>query len=926
MIRYLEMLKGFVKRIFGSANDRIIKEFKKTVDKINELEKVYITLSDAQLKEQTNILKTRLKAGETLDDILPNAFAIVREAGKRVLKLRAFDVQLIGGMILHKGQIAEMKTGEGKTLVAVFPSYLNALTEKGMHIVTVNDYLAKRDSEWMGKIHKFLGLTVGCILNGMNDQQRKEAYNCDITYGTNSEFGFDYLRDNMKTEAEELCQREFNFVVVDEVDSILIDEARTPLIISGPTDDNFKLYSAIDSIIKIVPDSMCKIDEKERTVSLNEEGLEYVEKVLKERGLVANEDHVYDIKNLDVVHLMEQSLKAHKLFKNEVHYMIKDNQVYLVDEFTGRIMEGRRFSDGLHQALEAKEGVKIQNENQTLASITYQNYFRMYPKLAGMTGTAMTEAVEFEHIYNLKTVEVPTNLPVKRGDAEDVIYKNNAGKYRAIIKEIKECYEKQQPVLVGTVSIEKSELLDKLLTEAKVPHNVLNAKYHEQEAYIIAQAGKPKAITIATNMAGRGTDIKLGGNIDFEIDRIQQDLTLTTEQKNKRIKLIEDEFEKNKEIVLNAGGLYILGTERHESRRIDNQLRGRSGRQGDIGKSKFFISLDDDLMRIFGSDKLGTMLERMGLTEDEAIVHPWISKSLERAQQKVENMHYEMRKNILKYDDVVNTQRKVIFEQRKDIMNSIDIEPEIEYLMEEKNRELCDKFTPNNVNIHKWNFQGLDAEIFRIYATKFNSEEFVKSDITINYKVLLDKINFLVKEVLTSKKEQYSEDILKQFEKRIFLLTIDKCWKDHLRNLDHVKQAINLRAYAQKDPLVEYKKEAYFLFEDLMYRINEEVLSLVIKLKLNLEAISDNNGYFKIKNRQPEMEENRADFVNAVNFLEQQKKMLLTQTQMIQKQQTVKNVQFDVNDKTTWETHTGRNDLCPCGSGKKYKQCCGKLE
>lgn len=926
MIRYLEMLKGFVKRIFGSANDRVIKEFKKTVDKINELEKVYITLSDAQLKEQTNILKTRLKAGETLEDILPNAFAIVREAGKRVLKLRAFDVQLIGGMILNKGQIAEMKTGEGKTLVAVFPSYLNALTEKGMHIVTVNDYLAKRDSEWMGKIHKFLGLTVGCILNGMNDQQRKEAYNCDITYGTNSEFGFDYLRDNMKTEAEELCQREFNFVVVDEVDSILIDEARTPLIISGPTDDNYKLYGAIDSIIKIVPDSMCKIDEKEKTVALNEEGLEYVEKVLKERGLVANEDHVYDIKNLDVVHLMEQALKAHKLFKNEVHYMIKDNQVYLVDEFTGRIMEGRRFSDGLHQALEAKEGVKIQNENQTLASITYQNYFRMYPKLAGMTGTAMTEAVEFEHIYNLKTVEVPTNLPVKRGDAEDVIYKNSAGKYRAIIKEIQECYEKQQPVLVGTVSIEKSELLDKLLTEAKVPHNVLNAKYHEQEAYIIAQAGKPKAITIATNMAGRGTDIKLGGNTDFEIDRIQKDLTLTPEQKNKRIKLVEEEFEKNKEIVLNAGGLYILGTERHESRRIDNQLRGRSGRQGDIGKSKFFISLDDDLMRIFGSDKLGTMLERMGLTEDEAIIHPWISKSLERAQQKVENMHYEMRKNILKYDDVVNTQRKVIFEQRKDIMNSIDIEPEIEYLMEEKNRELCDKFTPNNVNIHKWNCQGLDAEIFRIYATKFNSEEFVKSDITINYKVLLDKINFLVKEVLTSKKEQYSEDILKQFEKRIFLLTIDKCWKDHLRNLDHVKQAINLRAYAQKDPLVEYKKEAYFLFEDLMYRINEEVLSLVIKLKLNLESISDNNGYFKIKNRQAEMEENRADFMNTVNFLEQQKKMLLTQTQMIQKQQTVKNVQFDVNDKKTWETHTGRNDLCPCGSGKKYKQCCGKLE
>ena len=919
------MLKGFIKRIFGSANDRIIKELFKTVNKINDLEKVYLTMSDENLKEQTNIFRKRLEAGETLEDILPNAFAVVREASKRVLGMRPFDVQLIGGIILHNGQIAEMKTGEGKTLVAVLPSYLNALTGKGVHIVTVNDYLAKRDSEWMGKIHKFLGLTVGCVLNSMNDKERKEAYACDITYGTNSEFGFDYLRDNMKVDIDELCQRGYNYAIVDEVDSILIDEARTPLIISGATEDNLGLYVDVDKVIRQVRDDQCNIDEKERTVSLNDAGMDFVENLLKQNGLVEPNDSMYDIKYLDIIHLIDQSLKAYKLFRNEVDYMVKDNQVYLVDEFTGRIMEGRRFTDGLHQALEAKEGVQIQNENQTLASITYQNYFRMYSKLAGMTGTAMTEAVEFEHIYGLKTVEVPTNLPVRRIDEDDVIYKNTKGKFNAILKEIQDCYARKQPVLIGTVSIEKSELLDDLLKKAKIPHNVLNAKYHEQEAKIIAQAGKPGAITIATNMAGRGTDIKLGGNIDYEIEKIKNDELLSEEHKKEKIKAIQEQYEKDRQTVLDAGGLYILGTERHESRRIDNQLRGRAGRQGDIGRSKFFISLEDDLMRIFGSEKLGFMLDKMGLKEDEAITHPWISKSLEKAQKKVENMHYEIRKNVLKYDDVINTQRKVIFEQRRDIMFSNDVEPEVDYLIEEKNNELLNKFA-HSKDFHNWEYEKLDYELNRLFGITFDSKEFMNSDITHTRKSLLNELNERIRAIIKEKKERISDEFIKQFEKRIFLLTIDRHWKDHLRSLDRIKQEINLKAYAQQDPLVEFKKEAYYLFESLMYKINEDVLSLITKLKLNLESISDDNGYFRIRNRQKEMSDNRVDFVDTMNFLQRQKKEMLQKTEMLEKPQTIKKAKFDKNDKSTWMGNVGRNDPCPCGSGKKFKQCCGKVE
>ena len=829
------MFKSIKNKLFGSASSREIKKMKDIVKQINNLEDNYITLSDDGIKEQTNILKSRLKAGETLDHILPQAFAVVREAGKRTLGLRAFDVQLIGAMALHHGNIAEMKTGEGKTFVAVFAAYLNALEEKGVHIVTVNDYLAKRDSEWMGRVYKFLGLSVGCILQGMSDDARQRAYNCDVTYGTNSEFGFDYLRDNMEIEKDNLCQRDFNYAIVDEVDSILIDEARTPLIISGATSDNSNLYITVNNIISKVDNSLCSIDEKERTVVLTEEGTEYVEKALQNAGLVDVCDNMYNIKYVNIVHHVNQALKAHKLFKNEVDYMVKDGQVLLVDEFTGRIMDGRRFSDGLHQALEAKEGVKIQNENQTLASITYQNYFRMYPKLAGMTGTAATEAVEFEYIYNLKTIEIPTNVPVRRKDEDDVIYKTTDAKYRAIVEQIKECNARKQPVLVGTVSIEKSEKLSRMLKNIGIKHNVLNAKYHEKEAYIIAQAGKPGAVTIATNMAGRGTDIKLGGSIDSDLYEIEKSDNLTDQQKIDAINKLQEENRINKEIVVNAGGLYILGTERHESRRIDNQLRGRSGRQGDIGTSKFFLSLEDDLMRIFGSDKLAGMLTKLGMEDDDAIYHPWISKSLERAQKKVENMHYEMRKNVLKYDDVVNTQRKVIFEERKDIMFANSIEPEIEYMVKEKNSELINTFTPPKTNVNNWNIDGLKQEVLRVYGINFDIKDYVNSNLEVNSSKILEMLSEEVNKIFEEKANLYGKDIIRIMQKHIMLLTIDKLWKDHLYMLDKVRQSIGLRAYGQKDPLIEYKKEAYDLFEDLMYKISEDSISMLAKVKLKEE-------------------------------------------------------------------------------------------
>ena len=912
---------GLVKRVFSSNNRRQIQKMQLIVDKINALEKNYLKMSDEGLRAQTDILKARLKAGENLNDILPYAFAVVREASKRVLGQRHYDVQMIGGIVLHRGEIAEMKTGEGKTLVATLPSYLNALEGKGVHVVTVNDYLAKRDAEWMGGIHRFLGLTVGCILHNMDDAQRKEAYNCDITYGTNSEFGFDYLRDNMKYSLESMCQRPFNYAIVDEVDSILIDEARTPLIISGPTDDNSELYRKINDVVKNIPDGYFNLDEKDRQVSFNEEGNEWLEKELKKSGLIAENDNLYDVKYMDIIHHANQALKAHKLFKNEVDYIVKDGQVYIVDEFTGRIMEGRRFSDGLHQALEAKEGVEVQNENQTLASITYQNYFRMYPKLAGMTGTASTEASEFEFIYGLKTVEIPTNKPIRRLDEDDCVFKNVKGKFKAIANQVEECYKKKQPVLIGTVSIEKSELLSNLLEKKHIPHQVLNAKYHERESKIVAQAGVPGAVTIATNMAGRGTDIMLGGNADFLIKDMYQQVEDPELRKIEEEK-IRKKVEEDKKIATEAGGLYILGTERHESRRIDNQLRGRSGRQGDPGQSKFFLSLEDDLLRIFGTDKLGGMLGKLGLEEEEAIVHPWISKSVERAQKKVENAHYEIRKNVLKYDDVVNEQRLIIFEQRMDIIKANDVSEEINYLREEKNREILERYIPEKSHVDNWDLKGLQAEIERIYGECFDIQEYVDNN-NVSAKDILDKINQYTAELYKKKEELYTAPVMRQIEKRIFLLTIDKYWKDHLYNLDKLRQGINFRAYAQKDPLLEYKREAFELFERLLYNMNEELLIRIFHIVINIDTMNTNEQFLKEKQdaNQNKLQYNRTELLNTMN-----KK---TQENNIVKQETMHNkvnpIDRDPNDKSTWGK-VKRNDPCPCGSGKKYKHCCGKTE
>ena len=912
---------GLVKRVFSSNNRRQLQKMQLIVDKINALEKNYLKMSDEGLRAQTDILKARLKAGENLNDILPYAFAVVREASKRVLGQRHYDVQMIGGIVLHRGEIAEMKTGEGKTLVATLPSYLNALEGKGVHVVTVNDYLAKRDAEWMGGIHRFLGLTVGCILHNMDDAQRKEAYNCDITYGTNSEFGFDYLRDNMKYSLESMCQRPFNYAIVDEVDSILIDEARTPLIISGPTDDNSELYRKINDVVKNIPDGYFNLDEKDRQVSFNEEGNEWLEKELKKSGLIAENDNLYDVKYMDIIHHANQALKAHKLFKNEVDYIVKDGQVYIVDEFTGRIMEGRRFSDGLHQALEAKEGVEVQNENQTLASITYQNYFRMYPKLAGMTGTASTEASEFEFIYGLKTVEIPTNKPIRRLDEDDCVFKNVKGKFKAIANQVEECYKKKQPVLIGTVSIEKSELLSNLLEKKHIPHQVLNAKYHERESKIVAQAGVPGAVTIATNMAGRGTDIMLGGNADFLIKDMYQQVEDPELRKIEEDK-IRKKVEEDKKIAMEAGGLYILGTERHESRRIDNQLRGRSGRQGDPGQSKFFLSLEDDLLRIFGTDKLGGMLGKLGLEEEEAIVHPWISKSVERAQKKVENVHYEMRKNVLRYDDVVNEQRLIIFEQRMDIIKANDVSEEISYLREEKNREILERYISEKSHIDNWDLKGLQAEIERIYGECFDIQEYVDNN-NVLAKDVLDKINQYTTELYKKKEELYTAPVMRQIEKRIFLLTIDKYWKDHLYNLDKLRQGINFRAYAQKDPLLEYKREAFELFERLLYNMNEELLIRIFHIVINIETINTNEQFLKEKQdaNQNKLQYNRTELLNTMN-----KKI---QENNIVKQETMHNkvnpIDRDPNDKSTWGK-VKRNDPCPCGSGKKYKHCCGKFE
>ena len=848
------MLGVVARKLFGSANDRRIRKYQPRVDAINALEPELVKLTDDQLRARTEQFKKELAEGKTLDDILVPAFATVREAAKRAIGQRHFDVQLIGGMILHEGQISEMKTGEGKTLVATLPVYLNALAGNGVHVVTVNDYLAKRDSEWMGLIYGFLGLKTGVIVHGLDDEQRKTAYDCDVTYGTNNELGFDYLRDNMKYRLEDMVQRGHAFAIVDEVDSILIDEARTPLIISGPLDDRSDFYNTIDTFIPELDKADYDVDEKQRAVSLTEVGMEKMEQRLKAAGQLKS-DSLYDVENVSVVHHVNQALRAHKLFTRDKDYIVRNGEVVIIDEFTGRMMPGRRYSEGLHQALEAKEHQPIQPENQTLASITFQNYFRMYKKLAGMTGTALTEAEEFMDIYNLDVVEVPTNRPMQRDDQDDEVYRTNPEKYSAIIALLEECKQKGQPVLVGTTSIEKSESLAEMLRKVgweqhdftdpnafaalysgdegakkKKVFAILNARYHEQEAYIVSQAGVPGAITIATNMAGRGTDIQLGGNADM---RVRQELADMPEgpARDQAIADIKAQVEKLKDTALKAGGLFVLGTERHESRRIDNQLRGRSGRQGDPGRSKFFLSLEDDLMRIFGSDKLDSMLTKLGLKEGEAIIHPWINKALEKAQQKVEARNFDIRKNILKFDNVMNDQRKVIFDQRVELMKDETVAETITDMRHDVVEELVAKHVPENAYPEQWDVAGLKEDVKRLLDLDLPVDEWAKEE-GIADEELLARIERRADERMAAKVAQWGPDVLRYVEKSILLQTLDHLWREHLVMLEHLRQVIGLRGYGQRDPLNEYKAEAFNLFEAMTSNLREAVTSQLMRVEI----------------------------------------------------------------------------------------------
>ncbi len=910
------MLNKIARTLFGSANDRFVKKQMKVVDKINSLEPDFVKLSDDELKAKTDEFRTRIKNGETLDELLPEAFAAVREAAKRTLGQRHYDVQLVGGIVLHKGMIAEMKTGEGKTLVATLAAYLNALEGKGVHIVTVNDYLAKRDAEWMGQVYRFLGLTVDYIVHGKDDNQRREAYNSDIIYGTNNELGFDYLRDNMKFNLEERVQREFNFAIVDEVDSILIDEARTPLIISGAAEDSSERYISVNKIIpQLVPADYEK-DEKARTVTLTEVGMTHVEQLLKQVGLIT-EGGLYDIGNVSLVHHVNQALRAHKMFTRDVDYIVKDGKVVIVDEFTGRIMEGRRYSDGLHQALEAKEGVAIQSENQTLASITFQNYFRLYPKLSGMTGTAMTEEAEFADIYGLSCVEIPTNKPVVRVDEHDEIYRTEKEKYQAIINTILDCHRRGQPVLVGTTSVEKSEVVADLLSKAapNVRFEVLNARHHEREAAIVAQAGVAGAITIATNMAGRGTDIQLGGNLDMRLKSV-----LTGEETPEEIEKIKTklkaEIEADKQKVLAAGGLYILGTERHESRRIDNQLRGRSGRQGDPGTSKFFLSLQDDLMRIFGSERMSAVLQKLGLPEGEALVHPWISKALEKAQQKVEERNFDIRKNLLKYDNVMNEQRKVIYAQRRELMETDDVSDTVKDMRQEYLTSVIAGFVPYGSTPEEWRTEELKQELAKITGfvlpvTNWANEPEIDSD-TMTQKILDE-----VEKRLVEKNNGVPTEIVKMVEKSILLQVLDQLWKEHIATLDMMRHTIVLRAYGQKDPLNEYKREAFNMFSALLDALKEKVTIVVCRTIIRSNA-----------EESMQRAEQRQQNVKMEAVHEQPQSLVGGNTPEAEapaKPEPVRNAPFNKNDPNTWG-RVSRNDPCPCGSGKKYKHCHGRID
>jgi len=914
------MISGLARSFFGSANERYVKRLQPLVDAINEIEPEIEKLSDEDLRARTDWLKGRLKEGESLDDLLCDAFATVREAAKRTLHQRHFDVQLMGGIVLHRGMIAEMATGEGKTLVATLPVYLNALTGDGVHVVTVNDYLAKRDAEWMGEIYKFLGLTVGCIVNDLDDEERKAAYLADVTYGTNNEFGFDYLRDNMKFTLEEMVQRDFNYAIVDEVDSILIDEARTPLIISGPAEDSSEMYHKVDKLMPQLSPEHYEKDEKQRTVTLSEAGVEKIEELLAGTDLM-QDGGLFDISNIAVLHHVNQALRAHVLYSLDTDYIVKDGKVIIIDEFTGRMMEGRRYSEGLHQALEAKEKVDVEMENQTLASITFQNYFRLYAKLAGMTGTAMTEASEFHEIYKLEVTEVPTNLPCVREDHHDEVYRTAEEKYEAVIEQIVECHARQQPVLVGTVSIEKSEYLASLLKKRKIKHNVLNARFHEQEAEIISQAGKPGGVTIATNMAGRGTDIQLGGNADMlikqEAARLKDEATL-----KQRSDAIQAEVDAGKKVTLEAGGLFVIATERHESRRIDNQLRGRSGRQGDPGASKFYLSLEDDLMRIFGSERMDGMLKRLGLKEGEAIIHPWINKALLKAQEKVEARNFEIRKNLLRFDDVMNDQRKVIYEQRRDLMETEDVSETVEAMRHETIEDMVARAIPETAYAEQWDTESLQNEVHRTLNLELPVVEWAKEE-GIADQEIRERLTKAADEAFARKVAQYSPEIMRMAEKSLLLQLLDQIWKDHLLSLDHLRQGINLRAYAQKDPLNEYKREAFDLFSDMLVRLREQVTGVMS----HLEIQADDEAEFAPMQGPMQMHETRVDPALEMAgmsdlLLEEPPEGELAIRQMPVRTAAAAAV-IDPDDPLTWGK-VPRNAQCPCGSGSKYKHCHGK--
>ena len=910
------MFNTVLKKVFGSRNDRLIKQYFQTVGAINKLETTIAALTDAELRAKTDEFRQRIKDGETLDMLLPEAFAVVREASKRVLGMRHFGVQLIGGIVLHSGKIAEMRTGEGKTLMATLPSYLNALDGKGFHLVTVNDYLAKRDSEWMGKIYQFLGISVGVVLSNMEHEQRQAAYSADITYGTNNEFGFDYLRDNMVNDPAERVQRTLNYAIVDEVDSILIDEARTPLIISGQAEGNTDVYIRMN---KLIPKLVCQekedgpgdfsVDEKAQQVLLSEAGFENAEKMLTQDGLLETGASLYDPANINLIHHLYAGLRAHALFHLDQHYVVQNGEIMIVDEFTGRLMSGRRWSEGLHQAVEAKENVPIQKENQTLASITFQNYFRMYNKLAGMTGTADTEAYEFQQIYGLETVIIPTDRPMIRDDKMDQVFRTLEEKNKAIIEAARDCYQRGQPVLVGTTSIENNELLSRLLKENKLPHQLLNAKQHASEAEIVTQAGRPKMITIATNMAGRGTDIVLGGNPEPEIERINSDEKISEAVRTEQITKIREEWQVLHDEVLKLGGLHIIGTERHESRRVDNQLRGRSGRQGDPGSSRFYLSLEDSLLRIFASDRVANIMQRLKMPEGEAIEHPWVTRAIENAQRKVEARNFDMRKQLLEYDDVANDQRKVLYQLRNELLESHNCYEFIEEIRREVLDSLVSFHMPPESSEEQWDVSGLEKALASEYQLQLPIQEWLDKESELNEENLGQRVSEVASQQYQNKVDMVGEDIMRQYERAVMLQTLDTHWREHLAALDHLRQGIHLRGYAQKNPKQEYKREAYELFQAMMEEIKSEVTQILMMVQIRDEQ------QVEAASEAPQ---------SPVNM----------QYQHAAYESALAGGNEEVSSNNSKETHqpfvrqggkVGRNDPCPCGSGKKYKQCHGKL-